>query len=206
MSLSTLRFPVTVRDGVRGALLACVAGLLYYAYGVQNVEAPGMSCYQWLTGHWRNVSNYTHGPLIPLIAIGLVAMKRRELALVNLKPLDWGAAVVAVAMVVYYFGVKAIQPRLVVFSFVVLLYGLVLALAGRGAFRALFFPITFLMLMIPLNFLKVKLCGCSYSTNCGGKLSLALPFTILKPQPVTHIFLKRLLGKPLTISTGLGNC
>jgi exosortase len=60
------------------------------------------------------------------------------------------------AMIVYYFGVKAMQPRIVVFSFVILLYGLALALGGRGAFRLLFFPITFLLLMIPLNFLDER--------------------------------------------------
>jgi exosortase len=33
---------------------------------------------------------------------------------------------------------------------------LALALAGRGSFRVLFFPITFLLLMIPLNFLDER--------------------------------------------------
>lgn len=140
-------------DWIRWALAAAIVGLIYYAYWGQIVELPRLSCYGWLVGHWRNVSNYTHGPLIPLIAIVLVAMRWRELEQVTLQPLTRGAWVVAVAMVVYYFGVKAGQPRAVVFSFVVLLYGLVLALAGRETERFLFFPITFLLLMIPLNFL-----------------------------------------------------
>jgi exosortase len=50
-------------------------------------------------------------------------------------------------------GIKAVEPRTVVFSFVVLLYGLALSLGGRQLYRLLFFPITFLLLMIPLNFL-----------------------------------------------------
>jgi exosortase len=71
-------------------------------------------------------------------------------------PVPRGLVVLAVAMAVYYFGVKAMQPRIVVFSFVILLYGLTLALGGRGALRLLFFPIAFLLLMIPLNFLDEK--------------------------------------------------
>ena len=59
----------------------------------------------------------------------------------------------AIAVGFYYLGVKADQPRIVVFSFVLLLYGLALALGGRQIFRHLFFPISFLFLMIPLNFL-----------------------------------------------------
>ena len=134
------------------ALYAALGGLIYYAYWVQPVEGR-MSCYRWLTGHWSNVSNYSHGPLIPLIAVGLVFWKRRELMAQQIRPANWGLAGVALATGLYYFGVKATQPRIVVFSFVVLLYGLALALGGRGVFRVLFFPITFLLLMIPLNFL-----------------------------------------------------
>ncbi len=152
MSPRTVRFPASVADGVRCLLFVCLAGLIGYAYGVQHVEDV-MSCYGWLTGHWRNVSNYTHGPLIPLIAVGLVAMKWSDLKRVTPQPVDHGAWIVAAAMVIFYFGVKAVQPRLVVFSFVILLYGLVLALSGRPLMRVVFFPITFLLLMIPLNFL-----------------------------------------------------
>ena len=137
---------------VKVALLLVLAGLIYYAYWGQHVDHE-MTCYGWLTGHWSRISNYSHGPLIPVIAALLVWWKRRELVAAPIVPTPWGIAVVAVAVGSYYVGVKAVQPRLVVFSFVVLLYGLALALGGREPFRILFFPITFLLLMIPLNFL-----------------------------------------------------
>lgn len=136
-----------------------VLGLIYYAYFVQVVEAhpdSKLSCYQWLTSHWTNISNYSHGPLIPLIAIALVWWKWAEVSTAGIEPFPGGVAVVAGAMAVYYVGVKAVQPRVVVFSFVLLLYGLTLTLGGRRLFRQLFFPITFLLLMIPLNFLDEK--------------------------------------------------
>lgn len=189
-------------------------GLIVYAFWYQPVER-GLTAYQWLVGHWGNVSNYSHGPLIPLIASALVwwnvtaghvgapgRWRHYTIAVgayiavglapgilgkfhpplemplyavtVRITPLllawqmcalgrplleraghsvAWAAAGVVVAMTVYYFGVKAIQPRLVVFSFVLLLYALTLVAGGRSLFRVLFFPITFLLLMIPLNFL-----------------------------------------------------
>lgn len=129
-----------------------LAGLVGYAYFWQNVEGS-MSCYQWLTLHWSNISNYSHGPLIPLMAGVLVWMKRHELARVAIQPWPAGIAVIALAIGLYYFGIKGDQPRLVVFSFVLLLDGLTLALGGRELHRLLFFPIVFLLLMIPLNFL-----------------------------------------------------
>jgi exosortase len=139
-------------DWVKVALCTALAGLIYYAYWIQPVEGK-TTCYRWLTGHWSNVSNYSHGPLIPLIALGLVFWRRKELMAQQVHPVNWAPAVVALAAGFYYLGVKAVQPRIVVFSFIVLLYGLALTLGGRGVFRILFFPITFLFLMIPLNFL-----------------------------------------------------
>lgn len=143
-------------DGVRVGLLCVLAGLVGYAYWWQPVEGP-MSCYQWLLAHWSNISHYSHGPLIPLIALGLVWWKRQELLAQRAAPTSGGALVVGAAMFLYYAGVKAGQPRAVVFSFILLLYGLVLALGGRGYFRVLFFPISFLFLMIPLNFLEERI-------------------------------------------------
>jgi exosortase len=139
-------------DWMKAALVLALAGLMYYAYWVQPVEG-GSTCYYWLTGHWSTISNYSHGPLIPLIAGVLVWWKRRELLAARIESVPWGLALVVVAVGFYYIGVRAVQPRVVVFSLVILLYGLALALGGREIFRVLFFPISFLFLMIPLNFL-----------------------------------------------------
>ena len=211
-SIAAVRLPSSTVDWVKVTLGLVLVGLIYYAYFVQTVEiqhVTQLSCYIWLVSHWNHVSNYSHGPLIPLIALGLVwwNLSNRDTDR-NWKPfwvalgvtvsvlmipdmisdsltryvlqvapflLLWqvlalwsgiretiddpdarGLIVVVMAMAVYYFGVKAMQPRIVVFSFVILLYGLTLALGGRGALRLLFFPIAFLLLMIPLNFLDEK--------------------------------------------------
>jgi exosortase len=152
---AAVRPPFVTKNWAQILLGAILVGLIYYAYWMQPVEHQ-LTCFSWLRGHWANVSNYSHGPLIPLIAIGLVWWKKTELLAAPRRSVGWGVAVVALAMVVYYLGVKAVQPRAVVFSFVILLYGLTLSLAGRDVFRVLFFPITFLLLMIPLNFLDEK--------------------------------------------------
>jgi exosortase len=194
-------------------LCIILAGLAVYAYWGQRVEHE-MTCWQWLIVHWNRISNYSHGPLIPLIASALLWWNLSEHGHGNedwgpywravggagavlmiwivggsinkdwedtayfwslmLLPLTiawqvWalrghlvgrdepsttaGPAVVAVAMAIYYLGVKAVQPRVVVISGIVLLYGLALSFRGRDVFRRVFFPITFLFLMVPLNFL-----------------------------------------------------
>lgn len=159
MSIETItgscRVALAELGRVRAALFLVLVGLIGYAYWGQPVEGT-MTTYQWLTTHWRNISHYSHGPLIPLIAIGLAWWKRKEILAQPIQSVSWGAGVVAVTMLLYYAGVKAIQPRVTVISFVLLLYGLTFTLGGRGLFRALFFPISFLFLMIPLNFLEER--------------------------------------------------
>ena len=155
-STAAIKFSPSSIDWAKVALGIVTLGLIYYAYFVQLVEAHGdvrLSCYRWLMSHWSHISNYSHGPLIPLMAIGLVWWKWADVSTASIEPLPGGVAVLAVAMTMYYLGVKAVQPRAVVFSFILLLYGLTLTLGGRQLFRQLFFPITFLLLMIPLNFL-----------------------------------------------------
>ena len=152
-SFPAVKWPARPADWVRLALAVALVGLVYYAYWVQHIEDQ-FTCSTWLQNHWTAAaSNYSHGPLVPLIALGLVAWKWRALGRAEIHPKTWGAVVVAAAMILYYLGTRALVARIVVVSFIVLLYGLVLALAGPAPFRLLFFPITFLLLMIPLNFL-----------------------------------------------------
>jgi exosortase len=139
-------------EWMKVALAGVMLGLLYYAFVVQPVEMS-TGCLVWLRQHWHSISNYSHGPLIPWIALGLVVRRWPELRRQPISPSRSGVGIIIAAMAVYYFGIKAVQPRIVVISFVMLLYGFTLAFAGRAVFRILFFPITFLFLMIPLNFL-----------------------------------------------------
>jgi exosortase len=151
--------PLSEVNWVKVALGVAILGLVWYAYFVQVAEQSfgyRASSYRWLVGHWSNVSDYSHGPLIPLIALGIVWWKRQELFGARIEPVRWGVGVVAAAMAIYYLGIKAMQPRVAVFSFIVLLYGLILALAGRAVSRVLLFPVAFLLLMIPLNFLEER--------------------------------------------------
>lgn len=138
------------------ALLALAAAAVFYAYFVQIINPYRNSGYGWLTAHWRDISHYSHGPLIPLIAAWLLWWKRDELRRACVTPHNGGLLIVAAAMAAYYVGVKGGQERVVVISFVLLLYGLALALGGRAVFRVAFFPITFLFLMVPLNFLEER--------------------------------------------------
>ena len=60
----------------------------------------GSPSYQWITSHWSHVSNYSHGPLIYLIAAGLVWWKRKELLAQAICPVAWGSVLTALSTIV----------------------------------------------------------------------------------------------------------
>ena len=200
-------------DWVRTALYAVIAAAIFYAFWMQPA-LQGLVCYNWLIGHWSNVSNYSHGPLIPLIASFLlwwnvseqgrvqadwrpywralaasgvllgvwvvgssindewekatyyatmrvlpvtfvwqVVALRKHLS-TDEAPHPWhGPLVMGVAMILYWLGIRGAQPRVASVAGLVLMYGLVLSLRGGDVFRKVFFPISFLFLMVPLDFL-----------------------------------------------------
>ncbi len=149
----SIKLPTTATGWMRWVLGAIIVGLIGYGYFVQPVDLH-FTCATWLYNQWTwPGTNYSHGPLVPLIALGLMAMKHREIRAVRFSPVMSAAWIIVVAMAFYYLGVKGMQPRIQVGALVLLLWGLTLTLGGRQLFGELVFPIGFLVLMIPLNFL-----------------------------------------------------
>ncbi len=75
------------------------------------------------------------------------------------KPLDsadgskTGLAVLCVAMLLYWVGVRATNPRILAFALIVMLFGAIVYLGGHAWAKELWFPCVFLFFMIPVNFL-----------------------------------------------------
>ena len=171
--------PVTVPSRLdvqrRLGLLLVGAGLVFYAYGVSKTCALGIlptSLMGWLFKYWSRGGEYAHGYVVPIIAAGLFAWQwRRWLQTVPFRASTAGLPIIISAVMLYWFGVKAANPRVVAVSLVVLLFGLILYLAGWQWARALWFPCVFLLFMIPLNFLEpylsfpLRLFVASLSTN-----------------------------------------
>ena len=132
--------------------------ILFYAYCVSKTCASGvtpMSLFAWLWLYWGRGSDYAHGYVVPVVAVGLVAWKwKNRLHSIPLSTASSGLAVILAGVTLYWVGVKSANPRLVAGSLVVLIFGLVLYLAGWGWAKELWFPCAFLLFMIPLNFLE----------------------------------------------------
>ena len=125
----------------RWLILACLLLLLYW-----NTLA------KWGYDVWSD-SNYSHGMLIPFVALYLVWQRFSQLRKARSIPCNTGLLFIVAALLLFLFGSVAGEQFTQRASFVILLYGLVLFLEGKEIARLLLFPITLFLFAIPLPYI-----------------------------------------------------
>ena len=156
--VGSIAFPTDPEERRRWILIGVMGAIVFYAYFISKTCTSGvtpLSLFGWLWVYWGRGADYAHGYVVPVVAAGLFGWKwRRRLHSVPLSTANSGLAVILAGVTIYWIGVKAANPRLVAGSLVVLIFGLILYLAGWDWARELWFPCAFLLFMIPLNFLE----------------------------------------------------
>jgi len=103
-----------------------------------------------LVKQWWHDPNFSHGFFVPAFSAFVVWQRRSHLAQIPLKPSWPGAGIVALALAVLVVGQTGAELFLARFSLLLLVCGLIVLFLGWNCLRALLFPITFLVLMIPI--------------------------------------------------------
>src|SRR5581483_1113428 len=104
----------------------------------------------WLISEWQNNPYYSHGALVPLLALFLVWRSRG--ALTQRGTSNWGYLLIAVGLALLVAGLWVSSYWIAGFSLPVVIAGIVLALLGPRVFRRWAFPLAFLFLAVPLPF------------------------------------------------------
>jgi exosortase len=99
---------------------------------------------------WSHDSDYSHGFLVLPLAAYFTYQRRSRLRVTPLRPTAWGLCVVCGGLVIFAAGVAAADLFLARVSLLPVLAGCVLFLFGAAHLRVLWFPLVFLMLMVPL--------------------------------------------------------
>ncbi len=102
---------------------------------------------------WDADDNYSHGFLIIPIAAFLVWQKRKTLSEIPLETCKWGLLLVAGSLVLLLVGVAGAEFFSTRVSMVGLLAGVILYLTGWRFTREIWFPIAFLLFMIPVPYI-----------------------------------------------------
>ena len=115
------------------------------------------ACYWWvlagLAAQWIDDPNYTHGLFIVPMAAALAWRRRKKLTLVAAEPSALGYLLLVVGGGIYLVGIAAAELFTMRFSLVTTFAGLVLLTQGWARTKILFFPLCFLLLMIPIPYI-----------------------------------------------------
>ena len=137
------------------AFWAVVSGALFFIFHLhgnsQEIATARHSLFRWLNTRWTG--DYAYGMFLPFASLLAIFWKRRELANAP-RRVDWrGAPLLVVALTLHWLGVLAQQPRISATGFILLLWALPFFLYGWAFARWLLFPVSYLFLAIPLNFI-----------------------------------------------------
>src|SRR3954471_2117299 len=114
------------------------AAFLYAAVLVKLVE------------QWATDPTYSHGFLVPPIALFLVYRQRDRLRDISPQPSAFGLVVIAAGLIAYVLGSLGAELFVTRASLILVLAGTVLYAFGWKHLRVVGFPLAFLLFMIPL--------------------------------------------------------
>lgn len=106
--------------------------------------------YYWQYHWFRSNGYYSHGILVPFLALFMVWMRREEIRETPLRPSSSGLIVVLVALALRVLGHLTQSSTISSLSFLILVYGVVATLLGWRMVRLVWFPVLFLGFMMPL--------------------------------------------------------
>jgi exosortase len=103
-----------------------------------------------LVMQWWSDANYGHGFFVPLFSFFVLLRERERWTRVDIKPNNFGFLVMLAAVSFLLFGSLGAELFTSRVSLLVLIAGMILFLAGWGMFRAVSFPLGYLIWMIPI--------------------------------------------------------
>jgi exosortase len=134
-----------------GPLVMSVLVLLwFYGFEMRYGSNRTQSALDWLWSAWNGENDYEHGPLFPLIIVGLVVHRFKSLKAAAGKGSAWGLVVVMVGAMLYAAAYRTLQPRVAIGALPFLLWGSAWYFWGGRVAKILLFPLFFFWLAIPL--------------------------------------------------------
>lgn len=103
-----------------------------------------------LVAEWGTNDDYSHGYFIPFITIYLIYSIRDELSKLEIKPVNTGLIVLLIGFAQLILGKIGSEFFTQRTSLIIVFYGLILFFLGWQFLKKLFFPLLYLIFMIPL--------------------------------------------------------
>jgi len=141
-----------VEVAVAFAVVIGLYGFIPYNFGF---ESKARSVFEMLQRFWSDPStaDWHHGMIVPLISVGLILHRAKELQKVVIQPSGWGVLGVVAALALFWVGYKIDITIVGFLSLQLMIGGLILWLFGWEMMKVVAFPYAFLMFAYPFYFL-----------------------------------------------------
>jgi len=141
-----------VEVAVAFAVVIGLYGFIPYNFGF---ESKARSVFEMLQRFWTDPStaDWHHGMIVPLISVGLILHRAKDLEKVVIQPSGWGVLGVVAALALFWVGYKIDITIVGFLSLQLMIGGLILWLFGWEMMKAVAFPYAFLMFAYPFYFL-----------------------------------------------------
>jgi len=141
-----------VEVAVAFAVVIGLYGFIPYNFGF---ESKARSVFEMLQRFWTDPStaDWHHGMIVPLISVGLILHRAKDLEKVVIQPSGWGVLGVVAALALFWVGYKIDITIVGFLSLQMMIGGLILWLFGWEMMKAVAFPYAFLMFAYPFYFL-----------------------------------------------------
>ncbi len=103
-----------------------------------------------LISDWSIDPNFSHGFLIPFVALYMVWHKQNEISQIPFEPSKTGIYFIIFGMLVHIAGNVGSELFLMRFSMIITLSGIIIYIYGLKMFWKLIIPVTYLIMMIPI--------------------------------------------------------
>jgi len=103
-----------------------------------------------LISDWSKDPNFSHGFLIPFVALYMIWYKKNELVEISPKPSLTGIIVIIGGMMIHMAGSLGSELFLMRFSMIITLSGIIIYFCGFEIFKKVLIPVAYLIMMIPI--------------------------------------------------------
>ncbi|SDT96679.1 exosortase/archaeosortase family protein [Desulfobacula phenolica] len=143
-----------------------------------------------LISDWSVDPNFSHGFLIPFVALYMVWYKQHEILKVSHESSTTGVFIIILGMLIHIAGNVGAELFLMRFSMIITLTGIIIYYFGFKMFRKVMIPLAYLILMIPIPALiwnKIAFPLQLFSANIASQTITLLGIPVFREGNILHL-------------------
>ncbi len=175
-----VNLPINARPATIAQIILILGGFCFlYAHAIQT-----------LISDWSVDPNFSHGFLIPPIALYMVWVNKHRLAKLTPKPSNQGLVVIVLGMLIHLAGHAGAELFLMRFSMIVTLAGIIIFLLGWQFLKAMAIPLVYLIMMIPIPGIlwnKIAFPLQLFAAKLSGELIQIIQIPVFREGNILHL-------------------